>query len=185
MWVVAMFDLPVDTKAARREYTLFVKNLKRDGFTARSIFDIRPALVEQRKRRSAFGASEGISTPGWGSAYFDHNRQTVRANERFLGKNATRARETTMPVGTFLTLSFSQLFERQDFRQGGSVSDPRPQASRNTFRRRHCRRGRVYPIPARKQAATPCRRRIAAIECIRSPPASKPQRFTHRRIEFN
>jgi CRISPR-associated protein Cas2 len=33
MWVVAMFDLPVDTKAARKEYTLFVKNLKRDGFT--------------------------------------------------------------------------------------------------------------------------------------------------------
>ena len=33
MWVVAMFDLPVDSKAARREYTRFVKHLKRDGFT--------------------------------------------------------------------------------------------------------------------------------------------------------
>lgn len=28
-----MFDLPVDSKAARREYTRFVKHLKRDGFT--------------------------------------------------------------------------------------------------------------------------------------------------------
>jgi len=28
-----MFDLPVDTKAARREYAIFRKNLLKDGFT--------------------------------------------------------------------------------------------------------------------------------------------------------
>jgi len=33
MWIVAMFDLPVDTKEARRAYADFVKFLKRDGFT--------------------------------------------------------------------------------------------------------------------------------------------------------
>ena len=33
MWVVAMFDLPVDTPKARRAYTQFVKFLRRDGFT--------------------------------------------------------------------------------------------------------------------------------------------------------
>jgi CRISPR-associated protein Cas2 len=33
MWVVAMFDLPVDTKQARREYAKFRKNLIRQGFT--------------------------------------------------------------------------------------------------------------------------------------------------------
>jgi len=33
MWIVAMFDLPVGTKAAKRAYTDFVKFLKRDGFT--------------------------------------------------------------------------------------------------------------------------------------------------------
>jgi len=32
MWVVAMFDLPVDTKAARRHYALFRKALLQDGF---------------------------------------------------------------------------------------------------------------------------------------------------------
>ena len=32
MWIVAMFDLPVTTKAARRAYADFVKFLKRDGF---------------------------------------------------------------------------------------------------------------------------------------------------------
>lgn len=33
MWVVAMFDLPTDTKQARKDYTLFRKALLRDGFT--------------------------------------------------------------------------------------------------------------------------------------------------------
>lgn len=32
MWVVVLFDLPVDTKAARRQYALFRKMLLKDGF---------------------------------------------------------------------------------------------------------------------------------------------------------
>src|SRR5262245_48774828 len=33
MWVVALFDLPVDTKRARRAYARFRKGLLKDGFT--------------------------------------------------------------------------------------------------------------------------------------------------------
>jgi CRISPR-associated protein Cas2 len=33
MWVLAMFDLPVDTKKARKEYAIFRKRLLKDGFT--------------------------------------------------------------------------------------------------------------------------------------------------------
>lgn len=33
MWVVVMFDLPVDTRRAQREYALFRKFLLSDGFT--------------------------------------------------------------------------------------------------------------------------------------------------------
>ncbi len=33
MWVVVLFDLPVDTAAARRAYAQFRKKLLRDGFT--------------------------------------------------------------------------------------------------------------------------------------------------------
>ena len=33
MWVLAMFDLPTDTKQARRRYTQFRKHLLQDGFT--------------------------------------------------------------------------------------------------------------------------------------------------------
>ncbi len=32
VWVFALFDLPVDTKEARREYTRFRKHLLEDGF---------------------------------------------------------------------------------------------------------------------------------------------------------
>lgn len=33
MWVLTLFDLPVDTRERRREYTQFRKHLLRDGFT--------------------------------------------------------------------------------------------------------------------------------------------------------
>lgn len=33
MWVLTMFDLPVDTKRARRNYAIFRKSLRQDGFT--------------------------------------------------------------------------------------------------------------------------------------------------------
>jgi CRISPR-associated protein Cas2 len=33
MWVVAMFDLPTDTKKARKDYATFRKKLLKDGFT--------------------------------------------------------------------------------------------------------------------------------------------------------
>jgi len=33
MWIVAMFDLPTDTKKARKQYALFRKHLLEDGFT--------------------------------------------------------------------------------------------------------------------------------------------------------
>lgn len=32
MWVVAMFDLPTDSKNARRHYSVFRKDLLKDGF---------------------------------------------------------------------------------------------------------------------------------------------------------
>jgi len=32
MWIVVMFDLPVDTKEARRAYAQFRKSLLKDGF---------------------------------------------------------------------------------------------------------------------------------------------------------
>jgi len=32
VWIFAMFDLPTDTPRARKDYTLFRKNLLRDGF---------------------------------------------------------------------------------------------------------------------------------------------------------
>ncbi len=33
MWIITMFDLPTDTKKARKAYTQFRKSLLEDGFT--------------------------------------------------------------------------------------------------------------------------------------------------------
>lgn len=39
MWIIALFDLPMDTKAGRRQYALFRKSLLKDGF-ARMQFSV-------------------------------------------------------------------------------------------------------------------------------------------------
>jgi len=33
VWIFAMFDLPTDTRKARKDYTYFRKNLLKDGFS--------------------------------------------------------------------------------------------------------------------------------------------------------
>ena len=33
MWIIVMFDLPVDTKKARKAYAIFRKDLLKDGFS--------------------------------------------------------------------------------------------------------------------------------------------------------
>lgn len=52
MWVVAMFDLPVNTKKARRAYTEFRKQLLRQGF-----------LMLQLSVYARFCASEEAAEP--------------------------------------------------------------------------------------------------------------------------
>lgn len=56
MWVLTMFDLPVDTRAARREYARFRKFLLKDGFTrlqysvyARYVFSEESAQVHIKR----------------------------------------------------------------------------------------------------------------------------------------
>ena len=33
VWILVMFDLPTDTKKARKDYALFRKNIMKDGFS--------------------------------------------------------------------------------------------------------------------------------------------------------
>lgn len=60
MWVVAMFDLPVDTRAARKAYSEFRKHLLDDGFMmlqfsvyARHSPSEENALVHEERIRKA------------------------------------------------------------------------------------------------------------------------------------
>ena len=56
MWVLAMFDLPVDSKDARRQYTQFRKALLRQGFMMMQfsvyIRYVRSEETEQAHRRA-------------------------------------------------------------------------------------------------------------------------------------
>ena len=65
MWVIAMFDLPTDTPAARRAYARFRKDLLEDGFTMMqySIYTRHCASIENAdvhvRRMGAVVPAEG------------------------------------------------------------------------------------------------------------------------------
>lgn len=53
MWLVAMFDLPVDNKDARREYTRFRDALIKEGFT-RLQYSVYARYCGSEERGAAF-----------------------------------------------------------------------------------------------------------------------------------
>lgn len=57
MWLVVMFDLPVDTKKARREYAIFRKSLIKQGF-ARMQYSVY--LRHCRSRENAHAHAERV-----------------------------------------------------------------------------------------------------------------------------
>jgi CRISPR-associated protein Cas2 len=93
MWVIAMFDLPVDTPKARRAYSRFRKNLLEDGFTMMqySVYSRHCASIDNAElhlRRM------GDRVPSEGEVRFltITDRQLGRI-QVFLGKN----RQSTAP----------------------------------------------------------------------------------------
>jgi CRISPR-associated protein Cas2 len=69
MWVIAMFDLPVDTKAARRAYARFRKDLLEDGFTMMqlSIYIRHCASIDNAEMHAA---RMGAKVPEMGEVQF-------------------------------------------------------------------------------------------------------------------
>lgn len=69
MWVVAMFDLPTDTSAARKAYARFRKELLKDGFTMMqySVYVRHCASIENAK---VHVARMGVCVPSAGEVRF-------------------------------------------------------------------------------------------------------------------
>lgn len=91
MWVIAMFDLPVDTKAARRAYTRFRKDLLEDGFTMMqfSVYIRHCASIDNAEIHAA---RMGAKVPEKGEVRF----MTITDNQFgrikvFVGKKRTQA----------------------------------------------------------------------------------------------
>ena len=65
MWIVAMFDLPTDTRKARRDYTRFRKELLRDGFSQMqySVY-IRHCASEENALAHAMRVEKTIPSAG-------------------------------------------------------------------------------------------------------------------------
>jgi CRISPR-associated protein Cas2 len=69
MWVIAMFDLPVDTPKARKAYTRFRKDLIEDGFTMMqySVYSRHCASIENAE---VHVSRMGKRLPGAGEVRF-------------------------------------------------------------------------------------------------------------------
>jgi len=69
MWVIAMFDLPTDTPAARKAYASFRKSLLEDGFTMMqySVYMRHCASIENAEVHMA---RMGALTPAAGEVRF-------------------------------------------------------------------------------------------------------------------
>jgi CRISPR associated protein Cas2 len=101
MWVIAMFDLPVDTPQARKAYTRFRKTLLEDGFTMMQYRLFTP-LREHRQRGEvleAHGRSGAVR--GRGSLPDDH-RSTIRAHPGLRREKPTIDRAFALPNGAIL-----------------------------------------------------------------------------------
>ncbi len=100
MWVIAMFDLPVDTKAARRAYARFRKDLLEDGFTMMqfSVYIRHCASIDNAELHTA---RMGARVPEKGEVRFltmtDSQFSRIRV---FVGKK----RENTTPAPAQLQL---------------------------------------------------------------------------------
>jgi CRISPR-associated protein Cas2 len=65
MWVVAMFDLPVDTREGRRQYARFRKALLKDGF-ARMQFSVYIRHASSRENAEVHVKRVGQAVPPQG-----------------------------------------------------------------------------------------------------------------------
>ncbi|HUW83138.1 MAG TPA: CRISPR-associated endonuclease Cas2 [Phycisphaerae bacterium] len=63
MWLLVMFDLPVDTKAARRHYAQFRKKLLQDGFARMQFSVYRRHCASEENTAVHVGRVEGWLPP--------------------------------------------------------------------------------------------------------------------------
>ncbi|MDD4269330.1 MAG: CRISPR-associated endonuclease Cas2 [Thermoguttaceae bacterium] len=101
MWLFAMFDLPVGTKAERKRYAKFRKMLVEDGFSmlqfsvyARYCVDEESALAHRRQVRSA------IPPEGYVRLLSITDRQFGKM-ENFVGKKPVPAQKAPQQLSLF------------------------------------------------------------------------------------
>ena len=94
MWVLALFDLPTETKDHRRAYTRFRKNLLEDGFTMMQ-FSVYQRHCASMENAEVHIQRMGKAVPAEGEVRFlvitDRQFGNIRV---FLGKKRQPTKET-------------------------------------------------------------------------------------------
>ena len=99
MWVIAMFDLPTDTRVARKAYARFRKDLLDDGFTMMqySVYSRHCASIENA---DGHVGRMGQKLPSAGELRLPHDhRPAVLTNKGILGEKTEANRAGTAADG--------------------------------------------------------------------------------------
>ena len=116
MWIVTMFDLPVDTRKARRAYRQFRKSLLKDGFAQMqySVY-VRHCASEENADVHIQRVQAALPDDGEVRLLSVTDKQFARMRV-FLGQNAQTDRATTASTRTFLTGFTSKFFADRGLR---------------------------------------------------------------------
>lgn len=101
MWVMVMFDLPVDGKVAKKRYMDFVKFLKRDGFwrLQYSVY-ARPCATDENAQVHRKRVQEKIPVEGQVRILLFTDKQFERM-EVFFGKNVRKPEDQPEQLSFF------------------------------------------------------------------------------------
>jgi CRISPR-associated endonuclease Cas2 len=166
MWVIAMFDLPTDTKKARRAYARFRKDLLEDGFTMTqySVYSrhcskttsatARPPVVA--KRETAAIRSEMSRLLALVSVVAKRETAAIRSTKGYVGlANRVVAKRETAAIRSRLIATLST-------RRGGAGLDRTKARTRTgnrlTLARKYCN-VQIYSVAASgdPDRGRPCR----------------------------
>jgi len=93
MWLFVMFDLPVDTKAARREYAQFRKAILREGFTMLQYSVYARYCVSEESSNAYRGRVEVQLPPNGQVRVMNVTDRQFGKMEVYFGRNRKRAED--------------------------------------------------------------------------------------------
>lgn len=101
MWIIVLFDLPTDTKKARRQYTVFRKELLEDGFSMMQYSVYYRHCASKENTQVHIDRIRGIVPPDGEVRIMQFTDKQFSRMEVFFGKRRIRTEEAPAQLEMF------------------------------------------------------------------------------------